>query len=51
MIELSGIPASPGAAVARCFLFAAEDSSPVPVRSVEASEVSAEWQRFLSAVG
>ncbi len=50
MIELNGIPASPGVAVARAFLFATEDSSSVPVRAVEESELPAEWERFLGAV-
>jgi len=50
MIELSGIPASPGVAVARIFIFATEDSSSVPVRPIEASELAAEWARFLAAV-
>ncbi|MGA2546330.1 MAG: phosphoenolpyruvate--protein phosphotransferase [Rectinemataceae bacterium] len=50
MNELSGIPASPGVAVANVFLFAAEDASSVPVRALEASEVAAEWARFLAAV-
>ncbi len=43
MIELSGIPASPGVAVARAFLFAPEDSSAVPARAVAAAEIDAEW--------
>jgi phosphoenolpyruvate-protein phosphotransferase (PTS system enzyme I) len=51
MNELTGIPASPGIAVARAFLFGSEDSASVPVRSVEPSEVPAEWARFLVAVG
>jgi phosphotransferase system enzyme I (PtsI) len=50
MIELTGIPASPGVAVARVYLFATEDSSSVPVRSIEPSELSSEWARFLDAV-
>jgi phosphotransferase system enzyme I (PtsI) len=50
MIELNGIPASPGVAVARAFLFATEDSSAVPVRAIEESELPAEWERFLGAV-
>jgi phosphotransferase system enzyme I (PtsI) len=50
MNELYGIPASPGVAVANAFLFAAEDAYSVPLRSLEASEVAAEWARFLAAV-
>ena len=50
MNELYGIPASPGVAVANAFLFASEDSSPVPIRALEVSEVGAEWARFLAAV-
>ena len=50
MIELSGIPASPGVAVARAFLFAPEDSSAVPARAVAAAEIDAELGRFLAAV-
>jgi phosphotransferase system enzyme I (PtsI) len=46
---LSGIPASPGIAVAPAFLLAAEDASAVPVRPIAASEVAAEWERFLAA--
>jgi len=36
--------------VARVYLFATEDSSSVPVRSIEPSELSSEWARFLDAV-
>jgi phosphoenolpyruvate-protein phosphotransferase (PTS system enzyme I) len=50
MNELYGIPASPGVAVAKVFLFAAEDAYSVPVRALEASEVAAEWARFEAAV-
>jgi phosphoenolpyruvate-protein phosphotransferase (PTS system enzyme I) len=50
MNELSGIPASPGVAVARLYLHLLEDPSALPVREIEASEVPAEWERFLAAV-
>ena len=49
MNQLSGIPASPGIAVAPVFLLAPEDASSVPVRSISASEIEAEWDRFLAA--
>ncbi len=51
MNELNGIPASPGVAVARAFLFATEDGSSVPVRAILPSEAAYEWARFLTAVG
>jgi phosphoenolpyruvate-protein phosphotransferase (PTS system enzyme I) len=50
MIELSGIPASPGIAVAPAFLFADEDGRAVPVRAIQGSDVADEWARFLAAV-
>jgi phosphotransferase system enzyme I (PtsI) len=50
MNELNGIPASPGVAVARLFLYAFEDPATLPVRRIESSEVPAEWARFISAV-
>ena len=40
MIELSGIPASPGIAVAPAFLFADEDGRSVPVRSIRSADVA-----------
>jgi phosphoenolpyruvate-protein phosphotransferase (PTS system enzyme I) len=49
MIELNGIPASPGIAVAKAFLFADEDGRAVPARSIQSSEVAVEWARFLAA--
>jgi phosphotransferase system enzyme I (PtsI) len=49
MIELSGIPASPGIAVAPAFLFADEDGRAVPARSIQSSDVADEWARFLAA--
>ncbi len=51
MNELYGIPASPGVAVAPAFLLVTEDSLVLPVRAIDASEVGAEWARFLVAVG
>jgi phosphoenolpyruvate-protein phosphotransferase (PTS system enzyme I) len=50
MNDYYGIPASPGVAVARAFLFATDDASSVPVRAIEASEAGSEWARFLAAV-
>jgi phosphoenolpyruvate-protein phosphotransferase (PTS system enzyme I) len=50
MNQLSGIPASPGVAVAPLFLLAPEDASAVPVRQIAASEIASEWARFLAAV-
>jgi phosphoenolpyruvate-protein phosphotransferase (PTS system enzyme I) len=51
MNELTGIPASPGIAVARPFLYVLEDPSTVPVREIKAEEAPAEWARFIGAVG
>ena len=51
MNELYGIPASPGVAVAPAYLLATEDSLSLPVRAIDASEVGAEWARFVVAVG
>jgi len=50
MIELSGIPASPGVAVASAFLFDDESSHAIPARSISNSEIGDEWDRFLVAV-
>jgi phosphoenolpyruvate-protein phosphotransferase (PTS system enzyme I) len=50
MDKLNGIPASPGIAIAPPFLFATEDAQQVPLRRIAASEVAAEWARFVAAV-
>jgi len=49
MIELSGIPASPGVAVAAAFLFDDEGGRSVPARAIASSDVANEWARFLAA--
>jgi phosphoenolpyruvate-protein phosphotransferase (PTS system enzyme I) len=51
MNELFGIPASPGVAVARPFLYVLEDASGLPVREIGPDEVASEKSRFLAAVG
>jgi phosphoenolpyruvate-protein phosphotransferase (PTS system enzyme I) len=50
MLELNGIPASPGTAAAKLFLFVAEDAGAVPERKIDRSEIVAEKARFLAAV-
>jgi phosphotransferase system enzyme I (PtsI) len=50
MIELSGIPVSPGIAVAPALVFREEASHAVPSRSITRSEIDDEWGRFLAAV-
>jgi len=50
MKELVGIAASPGAAVAPAFVLEDEGGQAVPAYSLAASEIPAEWARFLAAV-
>ncbi len=50
MIELTGIPASPGVAVAPALIFKDEAGRSVPARSITSSDVEDEWDRFLVAV-
>lgn len=50
MKELRGIPASPGAAVAPALVLVDEADVVVPAYALEASEIPAEWSRFLVAV-
>jgi phosphoenolpyruvate-protein phosphotransferase (PTS system enzyme I) len=49
MDRLNGIPSSPGIAIAPPFLFAIEDSQPVPLRRIASSDVEGEWARFRAA--
>jgi len=49
MERLSGIPSSPGIAIAPVFVFESAELLSVPLRRIAASEVAAEWARFLAA--
>lgn len=46
---MSGIPSSPGIAIAPVFVFESAELLSVPLRRIAASEVAAEWARFLAA--
>ncbi len=51
MRTIQGIPASPGIAIAKAFVFLDEEDPTIPRYSVALHEVEGEWDRFILAVG
>ena len=50
MKELSGIPASKGIVIGKALLYLEDALPDIPRYSIKESQVSEEWQRFLSAI-
>ncbi|MBU0936078.1 MAG: phosphoenolpyruvate--protein phosphotransferase [Spirochaetes bacterium] len=50
MKSLSGIPASSGIAIAKAFVFLDDDEPIIPRYSIGATELAAEWERFMVAL-
>ncbi|MCX7023995.1 MAG: phosphoenolpyruvate--protein phosphotransferase [Spirochaetes bacterium] len=50
MKQFSGIPASPGIAIGRAFVFFDDEGVQVPSYSISASDVGSEWSRLVIAI-
>ncbi|HQO66409.1 MAG TPA: phosphoenolpyruvate-utilizing N-terminal domain-containing protein, partial [Spirochaetales bacterium] len=51
MRTLQGLPASPGIAIGSAFMFLDDEEPTIPRYAVTESELDAEWDRFVVAVG
>ncbi len=51
MIELTGVPVSPGIALGKAFLFLEDEDVSIPNYSIRTDDVGPEWERFRLAVG
>ncbi|HSV57122.1 MAG TPA: phosphoenolpyruvate--protein phosphotransferase [Magnetospirillaceae bacterium] len=51
MIELTGVPVSPGIAIGSTFLYLEDDDVSIPKYHIRESDIETEWQRFQTAVG
>ncbi|MDR3114796.1 MAG: phosphoenolpyruvate--protein phosphotransferase [Treponema sp.] len=49
MKKLTGIPASPGIAIEKAFLYLEDDFPEIPRYSIRKNQVESEWKRFLTA--
>ncbi len=50
MKQFTGIPASPGVAIGRAFVFYDDENAQVPTYSIKDTEVASEWTRLQAAV-
>lgn len=51
MIELTGVPVSPGIAIGKAFLFLEEEDVSIPNYYIRTADVESEWDRFRTAIG
>lgn len=51
MIELTGVPVSPGIVIGKVFLFLEDDDVSIPNYYIRETDVGSEWDRFRLAIG
>ncbi|HRZ89873.1 MAG TPA: phosphoenolpyruvate-utilizing N-terminal domain-containing protein, partial [Spirochaetia bacterium] len=51
MIELTGVPVSPGIAIGKAFLFLEDEDVSIPNYYIRTADVDSEWDRFRTAIG
>ena len=51
MIELTGVPVSPGIIIGKAFLFLEDEDASIPNYYIRKTDVEPEWERFRLAIG